>query len=98
MDRSFLLRVRNRPNPDEPVQVAKLLDAVETRGMYFVEYSVEKQPGPKRHLYTLVALSFNGRYNRLYTLTAQCLQEQTEQVEPVLKQVLQSFVPPAGTA
>eukprot|EP00878_Enallax_costatus_P002355 GHUV01002531.1.p1 GENE.GHUV01002531.1~~GHUV01002531.1.p1 ORF type:complete len:258 (+),score=72.97 GHUV01002531.1:210-983(+) len=97
MDRSFLLRVRGN-KPSEPVQIAKLLDAKETKGMYYVEYTVEKQPGPKRHLYSLVALAYNGRYNRLYTLTGQCLEEQVEQVEPVLKQVLASFLPPAGTA
>uniref|UniRef100_A0A383WAY8 PsbP C-terminal domain-containing protein n=1 Tax=Tetradesmus obliquus TaxID=3088 RepID=A0A383WAY8_TETOB len=99
MDRSFLLRVRgNNPNPDEPIQIAKLLDAAESRGMYYVEYSVEKQPGPKRHLYSMVALAYNGRYNRLYTLTAQCLEDQVETAEPVLKAVLKSFLPPAGVA
>lgn len=97
MDRSFLLRVRGK-KPSEPVQIAKLLDARETKGMYYVEYTVEKQPGPKRHLYSLVALAYNGRYNRLYTLTGQCLEEQAGQVEPVLKQVLASFLPPAGSA
>jgi len=40
---------------------ARLEDAMETKGMYFVEYTVEKVPGPKRHLYSLVALAFNGR-------------------------------------
>jgi hypothetical protein len=99
MDRSFLLRVRGaRQNPDEPIQIAKLLDAAETRGMYYVEYTVEKQPGPKRHLYSMVALSYNGRYNRLYTLTAQCLESQVAETEPVLKEVLKSFLPPAGVA
>lgn len=94
MDRSFLLRIRGKA-PDEPIQIAKLVDAKETRGMYYVEYTVEKQPGPKRHLYSTVALRFNGRYNRLYTLTAQCLEDQVQQVEPVLKQILGSFQPPA---
>lgn len=97
MDRSFLLRVRG-PAPTEPVQIAKLVDAQEKRGMYYVEYTVEKRPGPKRHLYSVVALAYNGRYNRLYTLTGQCLEEQVDQVEPVLKQVMSSFLPPAGTA
>jgi hypothetical protein len=63
--------------------------------MYQLEYSVEKIPGPKRHLYSVVALAWNGRYNRLYTLTAQCLEEQVPQYESVLLQVLGSFQPPA---
>jgi hypothetical protein len=82
----------------EPVQIARLEDALETKGMYYVDYTIEKVPGPKRHLYSVVALAFNGRYNRLYTMTAQCLEDQVPQVAPVLKQVLGSFVPPAGTA
>lgn len=69
-----------------------------TRDMYQLEYSVEKVPGPKRHLYSLVALAFNGRYNRLYTLTAQCLEEQVPQYEQVLLQVLSSFQPPAAVS
>eukprot|EP00775_Hariotina_reticulata_P006301 gene6301-6536_t len=97
MDQRFLLRVRGNKG-SEPVQIARLEDALETKGMYFVDYTIEKLPGPKRHLYSLVALAFNGRYNRLYTLTAQCLEEQVPQVAPVLKQVLASFVPPAGVA
>ncbi|KAF8072745.1 PPD3 [Scenedesmus sp. PABB004] len=101
MDRSFLLRVRGSTpvgTAEEPVQVAKLLDARETRGMYYVEYTVEKQPGPKRHLYSLVALAYNGRYNRLYTLTGQCLEEQVDAAAPVLQAALKSFVPPARIA
>ncbi|KAF6260967.1 hypothetical protein COO60DRAFT_1700062 [Scenedesmus sp. NREL 46B-D3] len=54
--------------------------------------------GPKRHLYTMVALSYNGRYNRLYTLTAQCLESQVAETEPMLKQVLKSFQPPERVA
>ena len=59
---------------------------------------MEKRPGPKRHLYSLVALRNNGRYNRLYTLTAQCLEEEVGAAEPVLRQVLASFRPPAAVA
>lgn len=65
------------------------------RDQYFVEYTVEKIPGPKRHLYSTVALAWNGRYNRLYTLTGQCLEEALPQYEGALRSVLQSFQPPA---
>lgn len=67
-------------------------------GMYQLEYSVERIPGPKRHLYSMVALAYNGRYNRLYTLTAQCLEEQVPQYGAVLQQAINSFVAPAATA
>ena len=59
MDRGFLRR--GRADDGEPVQLARLVDAAETRGMYSVEYTVTKQPGPTRHLWSVVALAFNGR-------------------------------------
>ncbi len=55
---------------------------------------MEKLPEPKKHLYSLVALGYNGTYNRLYTLTAQCPEDRAEQLKPVFDRVLRSFVPP----
>ncbi|GFH20140.1 oxygen-evolving enhancer PsbP [Haematococcus lacustris] len=40
-----------------------------------------------------VALGNNGRYNRLYTLTAQCGEEQVAQWGPLLRQIVASFKP-----
>ncbi|KAL6751839.1 hypothetical protein V8C86DRAFT_2768532 [Haematococcus lacustris] len=93
LDRSFLLRQRQTPSPDQPIQVAKLVDYNETRGQYLVEYTVQKLPEPARHLYSAVALGNNGRYNRLYTLTAQCGEEQVAQWGPLLRQIVASFKP-----
>jgi hypothetical protein len=38
------------------------------------------------------------RYNRLYTLTAQCMEGDVAAYESALRGVLQSFVPPAAAA
>jgi hypothetical protein len=57
-------------------QIAKLVDATERGGNYFVEYTVAKEGSPARHLFSVVSLGYNGTYNRLYTLTAQCLEEE----------------------
>jgi len=95
MDRSYLLRSKRNT---EPVQVAKLLDAEEKRGMYFVEYTVQKMPDPKRYFKSVVALSNNGKYNRLYTVTAQCLDEQLQEYGPALDKVIASFEPPVSMA
>lgn len=43
---------------------------------------------------TAVALGFNGRYNRLYTLTAQCLKKDLPRVGESLQNVVASFTPP----
>uniref|UniRef100_A0A7S0WYF0 PsbP C-terminal domain-containing protein n=1 Tax=Chlamydomonas leiostraca TaxID=1034604 RepID=A0A7S0WYF0_9CHLO len=93
LDRSYLL---NAPSwarrSDEPVQVARLVDYKESRGQYFVEYTVQKLPEAQRHLLSTVALGSNGRYNRLYTVTAQCPEELLPQYRPQLEAVLNSFV------
>jgi hypothetical protein len=75
-DRSMLLRQPSwARKPNEVIQVAELVSSKATSDKYFVEYTIEKMPGPKRHLYSSLILGSNGRYNRLYTVTGQCLEE-----------------------
>jgi hypothetical protein len=66
--------------------------------MYFVEYTVQKMPDPKRYFKSVVALSNNGKYNRLYTVTAQCLDGQVQEYGPALEKIIASFEPPASLA
>jgi len=42
-----------------------------------------------------VALGFNGRYNRLYTLTAQCKKKDFPRLGERLQKIVVSFQPPA---
>jgi hypothetical protein len=79
-------------------QIAKLVDVETRRGQYWVEYWVQAPPAPQRHLFSQVALANNGRYNRLYTVTAQCLEEDLGRWGPVLEGVLASFQPPEPVA
>ncbi|KAI8472779.1 MAG: hypothetical protein J3K34DRAFT_519486 [Monoraphidium minutum] len=106
MDTSFFLRARGKADSpdvqaDSPdVQIAKLVDATEKQDMYWVEYTVhkpalEEQP---RHLLSTVSLGFNGRYNRLITVTAQCREDQVAQYRPLFVSMLGSFTPPTGRA
>jgi hypothetical protein len=53
--------------------------------------ALDAQP---RHLVSTVSLGFNGRYNRLITVTAQCREDQLPEYMPVFKKVLNSFEPP----
>lgn len=57
-----------------------------------MEYTVQKLPDePQRHLLSTLALGSNGRYNRLYTVTAQCTEELLPKYRAELEQVLNSF-------
>jgi hypothetical protein len=91
--RSYLLRARTPPK--EPIQIARLEDAVERSDMYYIDYTIEKLPEAKKHLYSLVALGYNGTYNRLYTLTAQCPETESDKYKPLFDKVFKSFKPPA---
>jgi hypothetical protein len=92
MDRSYLLKAKVAP--PGPIMVAKLVDAKEIGSTYSVEYTVQQLPEPQRHLKSRVALGYNGTYNRLYTLTAQCLEEDRGKYSATLDAVIKSFTPP----
>ncbi|GLC47508.1 hypothetical protein PLESTB_001805500 [Pleodorina starrii] len=93
-DRSYLLRAPEWARGKEPIQIAKLVDASELSGRYYVEYTVQKLPEPQRHLYSLLALGYNGMYNRLFTLTAQTLEADRAQYESTLLAMIKSLSVP----
>ena len=55
---------------------------------------VRKPDQDERHLFSVVSLGFNGRYNRMLTLTAQCKESELEQWEGKLQGILKTFKPP----
>ena len=122
------------------VQIAELVDCKNTGDTYEVEYTVQKLPGPKRHLFSSVRLGSNGRwvcfnsnefqadhpiisrqvseyrlhevsrsipgmhstpsdstglhacrYNRLFTVTGQCLEEDLPKFDAVIKTAVRSL-------
>lgn len=100
MDRRFMRRASWGPKGrQEPIQEAELLAAREGRkggaNLYYVDYELLK-PGEdeKRVFMSAVALGFNGRYNRLFTLTAQCLKKDLPRVGQDLQIIVASFTPP----
>lgn len=48
-------------------------------------------PNEPRHLFSAVALGNNGRYNRLYTCTAQCDESDLADKKALLTSVVNSF-------
>ncbi|KAG1664185.1 hypothetical protein FOA52_011363 [Chlamydomonas sp. UWO 241] len=93
LDRSFLSKDRNRTADSDPVQIANLVDynVGKSGESYDVEYTVQKLPGPQRHLFSTVMLGSNGKYNRLYTVTAQCMEEDLPKYKDVLQASCESF-------
>jgi hypothetical protein len=98
MDRRYLARSAWGRNKDV-IQEAELLAAKEGRkgntNLYYIDYSLLK-PGEddKRIFQTAVALGFNGRYNRLFTLTAQCKKKDFPRLGESLQKIVASFEPP----
>eukprot|EP00891_Asterochloris_glomerata_P005497 jgi/Astpho2/5497/Aster-07832 len=92
MDRSFMNRSPWKPK--QPVQEASLVEAKSRSGSYYIEYTVRKPDQDERHLFSVVSLGFNGRYNRMLTLTAQCKESELNQWEGKLQSILKTFKPP----
>jgi len=97
MDRSDILRGpkwARKGIKDEDVQVARLLDSRGLNGGYQIEYTVQNGVINKRHLLSFVILGFNGRYNRLYTITAQCPEAELPKYDAIFHEICQSFKAP----
>lgn len=61
-----------------------------------VEYTVQRPDGDTKHLYSVATLGFNGVYNRLYTITAQCDEGAVGSLGVTLERLVKSFEPPPG--
>lgn len=84
-----------KDGPNEGIgQRAKLIAVSSANDLYNVEYTLEKPNEFNRHLFQVVGLSFNGMYNRLYTVTGQAPEENVEEVRKTLETILASFKPP----
>ncbi|KAK9803148.1 hypothetical protein WJX72_002303 [[Myrmecia] bisecta] len=93
MDRSYLQR-GPLGGSSNPVQLASLVGTKDLSGAYFVDYTVTKPGESKRHLLSVIAMGWNGRYNRLFTVTAQCPDAELPQLEGIFRSVLMSFKAP----
>lgn len=98
MDRSYLFRGRFQQQSSPPVTTAKLIDARERDGCYIIQYSTSKQGEPTRMIVSAVALGNapNG-IRRFFTVNGSWTEEENERYGNVLKNVVESFKPPALT-
>ncbi|XP_049345805.1 psbP domain-containing protein 3, chloroplastic-like [Solanum verrucosum] len=76
-----------------PLRVkAKLIDSKASKGLYYIEYTLQNPGESPRHLFSVLGISDNGIYNRLYTLTGQFVDEEAVQYGAKIQKVtLRSF-------
>ncbi|KAI7747746.1 hypothetical protein M8C21_008309 [Ambrosia artemisiifolia] len=70
-----------------PGVTAKLVDSKATKGMYYIEYTLQNPGESERHLYSVLGIANNGWYNRLYTLTGQYIDEESEKYRSTIEKV-----------
>eukprot|EP00887_Chlorella_sp_A99_P000694 scaffold5.g694.t1 len=75
-------------------EIAKLLDARESKGRYLIDYTLQKEGQEPRTVLTAVAIGNNGRQQRFYTVNASCPASLLPAYEATLRSVVKSFVAP----
>lgn len=73
------------------VLVAKLVNTKTENSSYYVDYTVQRGTQAQRHLYSRVVLGFNGRFRRLYTITAQCPESASRDTKDTLQGIVASL-------
>lgn len=85
-----------RPKPREgPKQFSYVVDAKALDAKYALEYTVERPTENfYQHLYSVVGIGYNGRVNRLFTLTAVCPEDKYADAKDALKKIAATFETP----
>nr|AKM76620.1 photosystem II reaction center PsbP family protein [Geranium maderense] len=82
LDRSWI-------NP--PGVRAKLIDCKSSKGMYYIQYTLQNPGEGRRYLYEALGMASNGWVNRLFTVTGQFLEEETDKYGSEIQKVVSSF-------
>nr|AKM76612.1 photosystem II reaction center PsbP family protein [California macrophylla] len=82
LDRSWI-------NP--PGVTAKLIDCKASKGMYYIEYTLQNPGESKKYLYSALGMTSNGWVNRLFAVTGQFLEEEKDQYSSEIRKVVSSF-------
>ncbi|CAH9093443.1 unnamed protein product [Cuscuta europaea] len=70
---------------------AKLIDCKSANGLYYIDYTLQNPGQSMQHLFTVLGIANNGLYNRLYTVTGQCVDEETEKYCAKVEKAVASF-------
>ncbi|XP_042508953.1 psbP domain-containing protein 3, chloroplastic isoform X1 [Macadamia integrifolia] len=74
-----------------PGLAAKLIDSKTTNGLYYIEYSLQNPGESCRHIISVIGMASNGWYNRLYTVTGQYVEEESEKYRSKIEKSVLSF-------
>ncbi|XP_061372692.1 psbP domain-containing protein 3, chloroplastic isoform X2 [Gastrolobium bilobum] len=74
-----------------PGVAAKLIDSKSSNGIYYIEYSLQNPGESRKHLYSAIGMASNGWYNRLYTVTGQFVEEETDKYASKIQKAVASF-------
>ncbi|RWR72742.1 psbP domain-containing protein 3, chloroplastic isoform X1 [Cinnamomum micranthum f. kanehirae] len=74
-----------------PGVAAKLLNSKAGNGLYYIEYSLQNPGESRRHIFSAIGMANNGWYNRLYTVTGQFVEEESEKYESKVEKSVKSF-------
>ncbi|XP_022155885.1 psbP domain-containing protein 3, chloroplastic isoform X2 [Momordica charantia] len=74
-----------------PGVAAKLIDCRSSKGIYYIEYTLQNPGESRKHLYSAIGMASNGWYNRLYTITGQYADEESENYSSKIEKVVNSF-------
>lgn len=97
MDRSYLLRGRGAEAKNkEGVTIAKLIDAKESSGKYFITYDVGQYGQPTRRVVTAVSVGTapNG-FRRFFTVNGSCVENDLDKYGNLIENAVKSFKCPA---
>ena len=86
-----------RPKPRQgPKQFSYVVDAKNAGDRYVIEYTVERpEENFYQHLLSAVGIGYNGRVNRLFTLTAVCPEDRYAEMEPMFRKIFATFETPS---
>ncbi|XP_043708265.1 psbP domain-containing protein 3, chloroplastic [Telopea speciosissima] len=74
-----------------PGLAAKLIDSKASNGLYYIEYSLQNPGESCRHIFSAIGMASNGWYNRLYTVTGQYVEEESEKYRSRIEKSVLSF-------
>lgn len=74
-----------------PGVAAKLIDCKASKGFYYIEYTLQNPGESQRHLLSALGMASNGWYNRLYTVTGQFVEEESEKYSSKIEKAVASF-------
>ncbi|KAK7351830.1 hypothetical protein VNO77_11556 [Canavalia gladiata] len=74
-----------------PGVAAKLIDSKSSNGIYYIDYTLQNPGESRRYLYSAIGMASNGWYNRLYTVTGQFVEEETDKYASKIQKAVASF-------